>query len=449
MPPRPPSRYGKGKTTPVVPRALAAHLQQRAASGGSTPSYAQSTFTNNDWDLTADLVDDATLTLTVRDSSGAPIPSQAVAIARLRTFVSAAQSTVETSVSVIAATTGEAIISAYLKNADGTPLPGIPAASLVLASTGTGNTITAVDTVSDRNGRFQWTFSSTMSEAKTLSLTALGLAITDTAAVTVTGGAVSFLAAVPSGMSLYAAWDDPANLSPSAPLSWSGDGSPADNVSSIVTSGYGSAPPNAPANSRVVQRTAQSGGTDSGGDFGNLGIDGFSSNYVAFVHVWKWPGTNGSDGYPYSWVFGGNKQAFIENGGDRCYTVVRAQVPFSTYDAGENYRQPELALDGFSPVSGIGRPDGETDADYLIDLDTWITLTAVIDLRPAQGSRIARLYMQKGTGSHVLIAERTDLTSPVNVFTSGKVNNTNNGRTGGFYPHTGSMYDAYFGVFTG
>lgn len=151
-----------------------------------TPSYALSTFTTNDWDFTADNVDDATDTLTVYDSNGALMTGALVVFTSEDTLVDAAECTLASDVAEIETTTGTANITAYVLNASGVPLPGIPAASLSLASTGTGNTITALDTVTDRNGRFRWTFSSTVSEAKTLTLTALGIVVTDTAAVTVT-----------------------------------------------------------------------------------------------------------------------------------------------------------------------------------------------------------------------------------------------------------------------
>lgn len=153
--------------------------------GMAVPSASATTFTNNDWDLTADGVDDATLTLTLRDTTGALMTGRAVTFAAETVLIGAATCTVETDASEILTTTGTANITAHVYDTDGTPLPGIPAASLTLASTGSGNTITAVDTVTDRNGRFRWTFVSTSAATKTLSLTACGLAITDTAQVIV------------------------------------------------------------------------------------------------------------------------------------------------------------------------------------------------------------------------------------------------------------------------
>ena len=65
---------------------------------------------------------------------------------------------------------------------------GVPSASVVEASTGTGNTLSAIDSVSDRLGTIDTGVVSTVAEAKTLSATVMGLAITDTAALTVSGG---------------------------------------------------------------------------------------------------------------------------------------------------------------------------------------------------------------------------------------------------------------------
>lgn len=168
-----------------VPRVLS-HRRKRLLLGNrSDPSYALSTFTTNDWDFTADNVDDATDTLTVYNANGALMTGASVVFTSEDTFVDAATCTLATDQSTIDNTTGEAVLTAFVLNAAGTPLPGIPAASLSLASTGTGNTITAFDTVTDRNGRFRWTFSSTVSEAKTLTLTAIGIVVTDTVAITV------------------------------------------------------------------------------------------------------------------------------------------------------------------------------------------------------------------------------------------------------------------------
>lgn len=155
---------------------------------GNPVSPTLSTFTAATFAPDADGVTTDTLTLTAKNGDNEAIADLAVTFTVARTFVDAAECVVETNTTTIEATTGTATISGYVYNAAGTPLPGIPSASLVLASTGSNNTITPVDSVTDQNGRFRWTFSSTTAEAKTLSLTAVGIAVTDTAAVTVTGG---------------------------------------------------------------------------------------------------------------------------------------------------------------------------------------------------------------------------------------------------------------------
>jgi hypothetical protein len=102
--------------------------------------------------------------------------------------LSAAESEVLSDLSSIEPTTGVANISVYAKQADGTPFANmLVSGNIVVASTGTGNTITAVDTRTDQQGRARFTFASTVSEAKTISATVLGRAVTQTAAVTVTG----------------------------------------------------------------------------------------------------------------------------------------------------------------------------------------------------------------------------------------------------------------------
>lgn len=100
--------------------------------------------------------------------------------------LSAAESTCATDQAEIEATTGLANITAFFREADGTPIPGMVPS---LASTGTGNTITAVDTVTNAQGRFRWTFASTVAEAKTLTASAANRNVTQTAAVTVSGEA--------------------------------------------------------------------------------------------------------------------------------------------------------------------------------------------------------------------------------------------------------------------
>lgn len=151
-------------------------------------SAVYSTLSAADFAPTADGATTDVVTFTAKDASNAVVPGLGVTFSVHRTLIDAGACTLGTDATEILTTSGVANIEAYIyeQTPEGHALPGIPAASLVLASTGSNNTITAVDTHTDQNGRFRWTFSSTTAEAKTLSLTACGLAITDTAAVTVT-----------------------------------------------------------------------------------------------------------------------------------------------------------------------------------------------------------------------------------------------------------------------
>jgi len=97
--------------------------------------------------------------------------------------VSADQSTVDATTPVDADGTSTTTITITAKDAFGTPLQGIPDANIVVASTGTGNTITQPTTATDAAGQTTATMSSTVPETKTISVTINGVAITDTASV--------------------------------------------------------------------------------------------------------------------------------------------------------------------------------------------------------------------------------------------------------------------------
>lgn len=99
--------------------------------------------------------------------------------------VSAADSSGSSDASTIEATTGVANVSYTFVDSGDNPLVG--ASNVALASTGSNNTITPVSTVTDATGTFQWTFSSTTAEAKTLTASAGGLNVTQTTAITVSG----------------------------------------------------------------------------------------------------------------------------------------------------------------------------------------------------------------------------------------------------------------------
>lgn len=173
-------------------RALsAAKHHRRKVVLGITPiaSALTTTLTAGTFAPAGDGSTTTTQTLTVRDAAGTLIPNAVVTGIRARQkLVSAASSVVTVSPASIANDGVEtAVMTTALVNTDGNVIPGVPAASVVEASSGSNNTLTAVDSVSNAAGLITTTVKSTSAEAKTLSATAMGLAITDTALLTVTG----------------------------------------------------------------------------------------------------------------------------------------------------------------------------------------------------------------------------------------------------------------------
>lgn len=77
-------------------------------------------------------------------------------------------------------------------NTEGNPMPGLAAASIVLAVSGTGNTVTQPTGVTNADGFISGSFVSTVPESKTVSFTVLGTAITDTASTVVSGTPVEW-----------------------------------------------------------------------------------------------------------------------------------------------------------------------------------------------------------------------------------------------------------------
>jgi Big-like domain-containing protein len=96
--------------------------------------------------------------------------------------VSASQSTVTANPSSIPAGSGTATITVTAKDASGNPISG---ATVVLSASGTGNTLTQPAGPTDASGVATGTLSSTVAETKTVSATANGTAITQTATVEV------------------------------------------------------------------------------------------------------------------------------------------------------------------------------------------------------------------------------------------------------------------------
>lgn len=154
--------------------------------GDTTPSAAASTLSANDFDIDVSSAESAVLSGLVTNSVGTPLRGVQSVLTTYIERVSVSLSFGSADVAEIETTTGTAVITFFVRDRNDDPLVGIPAANLVLSSSGSNNTITALDTHSNNVGRMRWTLSSTTAQAKTLTLTALGLVITDTVPVTVT-----------------------------------------------------------------------------------------------------------------------------------------------------------------------------------------------------------------------------------------------------------------------
>jgi protocatechuate 3,4-dioxygenase beta subunit len=102
--------------------------------------------------------------------------------------VSASQSTVSAVPSTIQAGNGTSTITVTAKDAGGNPISG---ATVVLAATGTGNSLVQPAGVTNASGVATGSLSSSVAETKTVSATINGTAITQTASVTVTPATIS------------------------------------------------------------------------------------------------------------------------------------------------------------------------------------------------------------------------------------------------------------------
>src|SRR5205823_2967936 len=114
--------------------------------------------------------------------------SQTATVTVTRGPVSAAQSTVSAAPPTIEAGTGSSTITVTARDANGNPIAG---ATVQLQATGSGNTLTQPTGPTGPDGTVTGTLRSTAAEAKTISATINGLAVTQTAPATVTSSGVS------------------------------------------------------------------------------------------------------------------------------------------------------------------------------------------------------------------------------------------------------------------
>jgi Invasin, domain 3/Bacterial Ig-like domain (group 1)/Calcineurin-like phosphoesterase len=174
-------KNGSGQPVSGVPVVL-------AATGTGNTLVQPASVTNASGVATGTLSSNVAEAKTVSATANGIALSQTAAVTVTPGGVSAGQSTLGASPSSIAAGSGTSTITVTAKDAAGNPISG---ATVVLAATGTGNTLVQPLSVTDGSGVATGTLSSTVAEAKTLSATANGVALTQTATVTVTAGSVS------------------------------------------------------------------------------------------------------------------------------------------------------------------------------------------------------------------------------------------------------------------
>jgi Invasin, domain 3/Bacterial Ig-like domain (group 1)/Calcineurin-like phosphoesterase len=124
----------------------------------------------------------------VTATAGGVLITKTVSVTVTPSNVSASLSTVAAAPTTIAAGTGTSTITVTVKQPNGTPLSN---ATVVLAATGTGNTLTQPATRTNTAGVATGTLRSTVAEAKTISATANGIPLNQQPVITVTTGGVS------------------------------------------------------------------------------------------------------------------------------------------------------------------------------------------------------------------------------------------------------------------
>ncbi len=186
--------YPRRVPTLTRARARAAGILQNTVLGsGQVPvDPSLSTLVSSPTSITGDGVDDATVTLTAKDAND-------VAVAGVDAVWGATIGNVSASLTQVTATgtiedngTDVASVTVQVIDADGNAVPGLDASQVVIAVSGTGNTVTQPTGVTNVDGFISGSFVSTVPETKTVSATVRGRAITDTASVVVSGTPVEW-----------------------------------------------------------------------------------------------------------------------------------------------------------------------------------------------------------------------------------------------------------------
>src|SRR5207253_9520618 len=171
------AKAGVGTPTPLSRSTLAATGTANTLTQPGGPTDAGGVATGT---LSSPVAESKTVSATI---NGVAVTQTATVVVQAST-VSGAQSSVAAT-SPIAAGSGTSTITVTARDALGNPVAG---ATVVLAATGTGNTLTQPATTTNTSGVTTGTLSSTVAESKTVSATINGVAVAQTATVVVNPG---------------------------------------------------------------------------------------------------------------------------------------------------------------------------------------------------------------------------------------------------------------------
>lgn len=174
--------------------ALTARWWDLVRGGTGSLSAAQSSIAVTPFAFDANGVATGALALTARTAAGTAIPDLAFTVTPVVARVSAAGSEVTAAPAEIANDNVETTtITVTVVDEDGYPVVGLPAAQVVVAASGSGNTLTQPSQPTNYLGQTTATLRTSVAESKTITATVLGRAVTDGATVSVTGEAPTLL----------------------------------------------------------------------------------------------------------------------------------------------------------------------------------------------------------------------------------------------------------------
>lgn len=211
-----PRRRGRGRA--LLGRRFRAAVSMFIGSDESadtTVDPSESSFTADDFDISADGVATATFAPVGRNEAGEALANKDVVLTRERITFSVGNSLVDVNVDTIAddgATRCYVQITA--KDASSRGIPNLSGSDFTIAVSGTGNTVTQATGSTNQSGVLATGyFVSTVAEAKTITVSYRGAALTDTASCTVTGSppAAAFNNEDPAFVELVD-WNDEATM---------------------------------------------------------------------------------------------------------------------------------------------------------------------------------------------------------------------------------------------